>query len=123
MTRCLVIETSGEDRNRTVDLLQDLGFDVAGSRTMDEAIGAIEASVPEVILVEQHGDARETSATLMRLRAAARRRGKDPLILMCSETADPAAIGAAIVHGASECLIKPFDGAILQNKLKQCGLV
>ena len=55
LTRCLVIEASGEERDRTVDLLQDLGFDVAGSSSMDEAIDAMKASVPEIILVEQRG--------------------------------------------------------------------
>ncbi len=123
MTRCLVIETCCRDRSRTVGLLQDLGFDVSGSFNMDEAITAIEVSVPEVILVEQRGDTKETSALLMRLRAAARRHGADPLILMCAEAPDPAFISSAMVHGASECLVKPFDGVILENKLKQCGLV
>ena len=123
MTRCLVIETKSDERSRTVDLLQDLGFDVSGSPSVEDAIAAIEGSVPEVILIEQQGEAKQTSAALLRIRAAARRQHKHPLILVCAEARDPAAIGAAIIHGASECLIKPFDEAILQNKLKQCGLV
>ncbi len=123
ITRCMVIQGLGEDRNRTINLLQDLGFDVSGSRTMDEALCEIEVRVPEIILLDARADARKTSAAVMRLKEAARRRGKSPSILMCAETADPSEISAAIVHGASECLVKPFDDAILENKLKQCGLV
>lgn len=123
MTRCLVIETRSDERSRTVDLLQDLGFDVTGSESIDDAICTVQAKAPEVILIEQQANARQTSTALLRIREAARRQDKQPLILVCTEAPDPAAIGAAIIHGASECLIKPFDDAILENKLKQCGLV
>ena len=84
MTRCLVIEACGKDRSRTVDLLQDLGFDVSGSHDTDEAVTAIQINAPQVILIEERGDGKETAATLIRLRAAARGRGKDPLILVCA---------------------------------------
>ena len=123
MTRCLVIESRSDERNRTVDLLQDLGFDVRGSQSVDEAITFLDVEVPDVVLVEQLSEAKQTAAALLRIREAARRKGKAPLLLLCSEARDPQAIGAAIMHGASECLIKPFDGAVLENKLKQCGLV
>ena len=123
MTRCLVIEARSDDRSRSVDLLQELGFDVTGSQTVEDAITSMETAVPDIILVEQLPEPRQTPAALLRIREAARRKERSPLILVCYENRDPHAIGAAIMHGASECLIKPFDEAVLENKLKQCGLV
>ena len=64
VTRCMVIQGSNEDRSRTIDLLQELGFAVSGSRTMDEAISEIEVQVPEIILLDARADARQTSAAL-----------------------------------------------------------
>ena len=78
--------------------------------------------MPDMILVADAAGPRQTSALLMHLKAAARRHGRDPVILYCVDDHDPANIGAAIVHGASDCILKPFDGAILENKLKQFGL-
>ena len=75
-----------------------------------------------MIVVAASGEPRETPTLLMNLKAAANRLGRAPVILVCARDPNPTSIGAAIIHGANEFIVKPFDGAILDDKLKQLGL-
>ena len=122
VTRCLVVDSCGEDREKTTALLQDYGFDVFRAETSEQALSACRTEMPDVIVVASSDEPRETPTLLMNLQAAARRLGRAPVILVCDRDPDPRRIGAAIVHGADEFLVKPFDEAILDDKLKQFGL-
>ncbi len=122
MTRCLVVDACGEDREHTTALLQDFGFDVFRAETSDQALSACSTEMPDMIVVANAEEPRETPTLLMNLKAAADRLGRTPVILVCSRDPDPGTIGAAIVHGANEFIVKPFDAPILDDKLRQLGL-
>ncbi len=122
MTRCLVVDPCGEDREQTTALLQDYGFDVFRAETSEQALSACRTEMPDMIIVADSEEPRETPTLLMNLQAAANRLGRTPIILVCARDPDPGSIGAAIVHGANEFIVKPLDGAILDDKLKQLGL-
>ena len=122
LTRCLVVDECGEDRDHATALLQAYGYDVFRAETPEQALAACRADMPDMILVTDMAGRRKTSSLLMRLKAAAKRVGREPVILFCAGDHDPQSIGAAIVHGADDCIMKPFDSAILDNKLKQFGL-
>ncbi len=122
LTRCLVVDASRDDRERTTALLQDYGFDVFRAETSEQALSACRVEMPDVIVVAASEEPRETPTLLMNLKAAARRLGRTPVILVCGRDPSPSRIGEAIVHGASEFIVKPFDSAILDDKLKQLGM-
>ncbi len=122
MTRCLVVDACGEDREQTTALLQDYGFDVFRAETSEQALSACRTEMPDMIVVAASEEPRETPTLLMNLKAAAQRTGRMPVILVCARDPNPSSIGEAIIHGANEFIVKPFDGAILDDKLKQLGL-
>ena len=122
MTRCLVVDACMEDREQTTALLQDHGFDVFRAETSEQALSACRTEMPDMIVVADSDVPRETPTLLMNLKAAAIRLDRTPVILVCGRDPDPGSIGAAIIHGADEFIVKPFDSAILDNKLKQLGL-
>ena len=48
---------------------------------------------------------------------------RQPVVLVCTERADTEEIGRAIIEGAAEYLLKPFDRELLEFKLRQVGLL
>ena len=53
MTRCLVVDPCGEDREQTTALLQDYGFDVFRAETSDQALSACRTEMPDMIVVAE----------------------------------------------------------------------
>jgi DNA-binding NarL/FixJ family response regulator len=49
--------------------------------------------------------------------------GRQPKVLVFSDSAEAGLIGRAIWSGASECFVKPFDASIIDLKLRQVGAV
>ena len=47
--------------------------------------------------------------------------GRKPVVLVYTEKANTDEIGSAIIEGAAEFLLKPFDRDLLEFKLKQVG--
>lgn len=121
MTNCLIVDGRRENRTRVESLLAPFGFDVAQAESNEEALTICNAAMPDMIFLSDRPGPKDTFRFLKRLKAAARRRGNNPVVLMCSETADETLIGSAIWNGAADCLVQPFDKAILEAKLKRFG--
>ena len=121
MTQCLIVDRRRESRKRVGQLLEPYGFDVAQAETNDEALSMCKADMPDMILLSDQPGTENTSRFLQRLKSAASRAGENPVVLMCADKADEETIGAAIWNGAADCLVQPFDRAILDTKLKQFG--
>ena len=49
--------------------------------------------------------------------------GRKPVVLVYTDKANTDEIGSAIIEGAAEFLLKPFDRDLLEFKLKQVGLL
>ncbi|MGI9370956.1 MAG: response regulator [Hyphomicrobiales bacterium] len=121
MTQCLIVDTETESRARVGDLLEPYGFDISQAKSNDEALSICEADMPDMILLSDGPGPENTSRFLRRLKSTASRKGDDPIVLMCTESADEENIGSAIWAGAADILVQPFDQAILEMKLKRFG--
>ncbi len=49
--------------------------------------------------------------------------GKAPIVVFCTTENDLAHITEALTEGASEYIMKPFDGEILEAKFSEVGLL
>ena len=49
--------------------------------------------------------------------------GQDPVVVFCTTENDEAHIREAITAGANECIMKPFDGVVVESKFSQTGLI
>lgn len=121
MTQCLIVDSKTESRARVGDLLEPYGFDVAQAKSNEEALMMCEADMPDMILLSDDPGPENTSKFLRRLKSTASRKGDEPVVLMCTESADEENIGSAIWAGAADCLVQPFDRAVLEMKLKRFG--
>ncbi len=77
--------------------------------------------MPDVILLDSDTPKMSGLEFLSRLRRT--ERGRKPVVLYCAAGHDAGRIGQAILRGASECLVKPFDVELLDFKLHQSGAV
>ncbi|MGI9483719.1 MAG: response regulator [Hyphomicrobiales bacterium] len=121
MTHCLIVDGRKESRTRVEDLLTPFGFDIEQAESNEEALSICSSAMPDMIFLSDQAGPRDTFRFLKRLKATARRRGDSPVVLMCADSADEEFIGSAIWNGAADCLMQPFDQAVLEDKLKRFG--
>ncbi len=120
MTQCLVVDENGQERRAVFDMLSGYGFDLIESENADSALKFCRANSPDVIVMaDKVGMPRQDFIR----RARKGGRGKRPIVLVVTGDANADAIGRAILDGAAECLVKPFDRDLLEFKLRQVGLI
>jgi two-component system chemotaxis response regulator CheY len=120
MAQCLVVDHNCEERKSVLNLLGEYGFELIESNDTDAALKICRTRSPDVILMAE-GSVRSRKDFIRRVHRASR--GKHPVVLVYTADADTDAIGRAILDGAAEYLIKPFDRELLEFKLRQVGLL
>ncbi len=120
MTQCLIVDDSPADRSDIEALLAAYGFELESMGDAEKALDRCRAAMPDVILVAGRIASMEKVSFIKRLKRKADRR---PVVFVYGDNGDPEEIGRAIWQGASECLLKPFDADILDQKLRQAGVV
>ena len=111
MVRCLVIERNAAERLRLCDMLQSLGIECLDGATVEGA------TVPDILLAEARS---EDLIQLVRLHHL------DPhktAIFLYADRPDLEGVGASILAGATDFLVRPFDRELLRFKLQQAGVV
>src|SRR5262249_19833795 len=121
MTRCLLVDADHQERRALGRLLGEYGFEMTESDTADQALQHCRKNAPDVIVTAERLGGMAPAEFVKRVRSATR--GRKPVVLVCVENADSGEIGRAIIEGAAEYLLKPFDREILEFKLKQVGLL
>jgi two-component system, chemotaxis family, chemotaxis protein CheY len=121
MTRCLVVDEDQQERSALGSLLGEYGFELSESGTVDGALQHCRRFAPDVVVTVERLGGMAAAEFVKRIRSASR--GRKPVVLVCADKADSGKIGRAIIEGAAEYLLKPFDREILEFKLRQVGLL
>ncbi len=121
MTRCLLIGEDSTEGRRLQQLLDGLGLDTAQTSTPDDALKYCNDNAPDVVMLAATGAGRRPKDFVRHLRRNVQ--GKKPVVFLYAETPDTDMIGASILQGAADVLMKPIDRDILQFKLKQAGVI
>jgi two-component system, chemotaxis family, chemotaxis protein CheY len=117
MPQCLLIDRNPEERRKTAKLLSEMGFQVS---EMADAREALEVGVSaDAVLLTPRGQGLSASDFVRLYRRQAR--GKTPAILLAASAADTDEIEKAVLNGASDVLMQPFDSEVLAFKLRQAG--
>ena len=122
MTRtCLVVDDSRVVRKIARRILEAHGFTVAEAEDGQQALDACHLQMPDCVLLDWNMPIMNGLDFLKRLRAEY---GPDnPPVVFCTTETDMSSIEQAIVNGAQEYIMKPFDEEILVGKLEQVGLL
>jgi two-component system chemotaxis response regulator CheY len=82
---------------------------------------ACRRQMPDVILLDGHMPLMSGIDFLRSLRSETK--GNHPVVLYCTTENDVAHISEAMAAGADEYILKPYDKALIEDKLAEVGLV
>jgi DNA-binding response OmpR family regulator len=119
MLHCLIVAADCEDRQHLARLLRPYGFELAIVETASQAISIFRRQRLDLIVMPENLNGLASHEFMGILRSASS--GRQPKVLVFSERPQPKLIARAILGGASECFLKPFDAPIIDLKLRQVG--
>lgn len=118
---CLVVDDSRVVRKVARRILEGRGFAVEEAENGRLALEACRRAMPDSVLLDWNMPEMTGIEFLKALRAEF---GPDrPPVLFCTTETDIDRIEQAIVCGAQEYIMKPFDEEILVGKFSQIGLM
>ena len=121
MKHCLIVDDSRVVRTVAGRIIQDLSFTVSEAAHGAEALDMCRKEMPDAILLDWN---MPVMTGLDFLRALRREeRGKEPVVVLCTNENDSEHISEAIRAGANEYIMKPFDAEIVESKFAEVGLV
>ncbi len=121
MSTCLVVDDSRVVRKVARRIIEELGFSCEEAEDGQQAYGYCSGKMPEVILLDWNMPVMSGIEFLEKLRAMPR--GDFPKVVFCTTENDMAHIQRAMVAGANEYIMKPFDTEIIKSKFIQIGLI
>jgi two-component system chemotaxis response regulator CheY len=121
MKSCLIVDDSRVVRKVARRILEDLHFAIEEAADGKLAMAACLRHMPDVILLDWNMPVMNGIDFLRALRGTAG--GAAPVVVFCTTENDLAHIQQAIVAGANEYIMKPFDSDIIQTKFAQAGLL
>jgi two-component system chemotaxis response regulator CheY len=117
---CLVVDDSRVIRKVARRILEEIGFDVAEAGDGVDALAWCRAAMPEAILLDWNMPQMNGIDFLRALRKEPG--GEAPVVVFCTVENDIDHIREALDAGASEYIMKPFDGDIIEAKFAEAGL-
>ncbi len=117
MKTCLIVDDSRVVRKVARRIFEDLGFACSEAEDGQQAYDACMAGMPEIILLDWNMPVMNGIEFLRKLRASAG--GDAPKVMFCTTENEMSFIQEAIMAGANEYIMKPFDSDIIQGKLAQ----
>ena len=121
MKSCLIVDDSKVIRMVAKKILQELGFETSEAEDGEIAYQLCLAKLPDAVLLDWNMPNMNGIEFLRKLRELPG--GDAPMVVFCSTENDIEHIQEAIMSGANEYIMKPFDSEILQAKFSQVGLI
>lgn len=117
---CLVVDDSSAIRRIVVALFRDLNFEVSEAPTGMHAVEHCRTTVPDVVMLDWNMPVMDGITCLRELRAMDM--PKRPVVVMCTTENQLSKIQEALMAGADEYIMKPFNRDVLLDKLTQLDL-
>jgi two-component system chemotaxis response regulator CheY len=119
---CLIVDDSKIVRKVMRKILEPLGYVIIEAENGAEALNAFMPGVSvELVMLDWNMPVMNGLEFLKALRG--RTDVHQPVIIFCSTENEFSKIQEALVEGANEYVMKPFDEEIIRGKLEQLGLL
>ena len=119
--RCLVVDDSRVIRKVARQTLEKLDFTIEEAEDGAQALDSCIKVMPDVVLLDWNMPVMDGLDFLKKLRQEPE--GSEPIVIFCTARCEVEDIQVALTEGADEYLMKPFDGDLLQDKLRQAGAI
>jgi len=116
MPRILVVDNSATVRAMLRDALEDEGHDVLVASSGPEALAQVQASCPDVMLLDVEMPGMDGIDVLLSIKAKEETRGIS-VIMVTSQDRDDKVVGALEV-GATDFIPKPFSEAVVRARVR-----
>ena len=121
MTHCLIVDDSKVVRKLARRIIEAIGLTADEAENGVEAVKYCEQRKPDVILLDWYMPEMDGITFLPILRAM--EGGDTPIVIFCTTATDMGNIQQALMAGANEYVMKPFDESIIRGKLIQLGVL
>ena len=121
MKRCMFVDDSSVIRKVSRRILEEMSFRVSEAENGEKALEACKAEMPDVVLLDWNMPVMDGYEFLTHFRQMPG--GDEPKIIFCTTENDIAHISRALMAGANEYIMKPFDKDIVTAKFQEVGLI
>jgi two-component system, chemotaxis family, chemotaxis protein CheY len=121
MKTCLIVDDSKIVRKVVRRIVEVFGFNILEAENGREAVDHVRANVVDVIILDWNMPVMDGMECMKEIRADATL--VQPKIIFCTTENEFSKIQQAIMNGADEYVMKPFDEAIIAGKLRQLGII
>jgi len=121
MKSCLIVDDSRVIRKVARQIFESVGFSCEEAEDGQKALMVSEKSLPDFVLLDWNMPIMNGLEYLRALRQLPG--GQNPVVVFCTTENDLNHIQEALMAGANEYIMKPFDADIIRSKLIQLGLI
>jgi two-component system, chemotaxis family, chemotaxis protein CheY len=122
MKTCLIVDDSRVVRKVASRIIEKIGgFEISEAEDGEKAAEYCTKQKPDLILLDWYMPIMNGLEFLQKLRAMPD--GDKPVVIFCTTENEIGHIQQAIMAGANEYIMKPFDEEILTGKLSQVGMI
>lgn len=121
MKSCLVVDDSRVVRKVARRIAEELGFTCEEAEDGQKAYEACLKAMPDAIMLDWNMPVMSGIEFLEKLRQM--QNGDHPKVIFCTTENDMSHIQRAMMAGANEYIMKPFDSEIVHSKFVQIGLI
>lgn len=121
MPLCLIVDDSKVVRTLARRMIEPMGFTTQEAEHGEDALEKCKQTMPNLILLDWHMPVMDGLEFIKHLRALPG--GDVPKVIFCTTETDLSHIMKAMEAGANEYAMKPFNEAILKDKMTQIGVL
>lgn len=121
MKTCLVVDDSKIVRKVVRKIVEALGFNVLEAEDGREALAQLRSNSVEVVLLDWNMPVMDGMECMKEMRADPNL--VQPRVIFCTTENEFTKIQQAIMAGADEYVMKPFDESIIAGKMRQLGII
>lgn len=121
MKSCLIVDDSKVVRKVAARIAADMGFDCTEAEDGDQALAFCVEHMPDAIVLDWNMPVMSGLEFIEKLRSLDN--GEHPKVIFCTTENDLKHVQRALLAGANEYIMKPFDSEIMQSKFSQIGLI
>ncbi len=122
MKTCLIVDDSKVVRKVVRRIIETLGLNVLEAEHGQEAVDQVKSAAVDVMILDWNMPVMDGLECMQAIRADASITAQ-PIIIFCTTENDFSKIQTAMLAGANEYVMKPFDEQIIAGKLRQFGLI
>jgi two-component system chemotaxis response regulator CheY len=122
VAHCLIVDDAKIVRRLTRSMLEEWPFSIDEAEDGKVAMGKVKEQMPDVILLDWNMPNMNGLEFLKWLRQEADG-GDTPVVIFCTTETELSYIQDALMSGANEYVMKPFDNEILKSKLEMLDLL